>query len=107
MLSFNELRLAVRARVGAVTQPQLIVHSVRDRTCPVTGAHWLARNTGARDVELCILERSGHLIPVDVERAYASERVVAFLERTLAPRALPDPPVEAAQAAVHEALSES
>jgi len=107
VLSFNELRLAVRARVGAVTQPQLIVHSVRDRTCPVTGAHWLARNTGARDVELCILERSGHLIPVDVERAYASERVVAFLERTLAPRALPDPPVEAAQAAVHEALSES
>lgn len=106
-LSFNELRLAVRGRVGAVVQPQLIVHSVRDRTCPVAGAHWLARNTGAHDVELCILERSGHVIPVDVERAHATERIVAFLERTLAPRAVPDPPVEAAQAAVHEARSGS
>ena len=106
-LSFNELRLAVRARVGAVVQPQLIVHSVRDRTCPVAGAHWLARNTGAHDVELCILERSGHVIPVDVESAHATERIVAFLERTLAPRAVSDPPVEAAQAAVHEARSGS
>ena len=105
-LSFNELRLAVRGRVGAVAQPQLIVHSVRDRTCPVAGAHWLARNSGARDVELCILERSGHVIPVDVERTHATERIVAFLERTLAPSRIADPPVEAAQAAVHEALSE-
>lgn len=106
-LSFNELRLAVRSRVGAVVQPQLIVHSVRDRTCPVAGAHWLARNTGAHDVELCILERSGHVIPVDVESAHAAERIVAFLERTLAPRSVAEPPVEAAQAAVHEALSGS
>lgn len=106
-LSFNELRLAVRARVGAVVQPQLIIHSQRDRTCPVAGAHWLARNTGAHEVELCILERSGHVIPVDVERAQAAERIVAFLERTLAVRATaPEPPVEAAQAAVHEALTE-
>lgn len=106
-LSFNELRVAVRARVGAVLQPQLIIHSQRDRTCPVAGAHWLARKTGACEVELCILERSGHVIPVDVERAHAAERIVAFLDRTLAPRAtVPEPPVEAAQAAVHEALTQ-
>jgi carboxylesterase len=107
-LSFNELRLAVRARVGAVVQPQLIIHSQRDRTCPVAGAHWLARHTGARDIELCILERSGHVIPVDVESAPATERIVAFLERILTPRAArPEPPVEAAQAALHDTLSRS
>lgn len=105
-LSFNELRLAVRARVGAVQQPLLIVHSQRDRTCPVAGAHWLARQIGSRDVELCILERSGHVIPVDVDSAQATERILAFLERILTPRAArPEPPVEAAQAAVHDALS--
>jgi carboxylesterase len=107
-LSFNELRLAVRARIGAVVQPQLIIHSQRDRTCPVAGAHWLARHTGARDVELCILERSGHVIPVDVDSAQATERIIAFLERTLTPSAMRlDPPVEAAQAAVHDTMSGS
>ncbi|MBY0277032.1 alpha/beta fold hydrolase [Candidatus Binatia bacterium] len=106
-LSFNALRLAVRARVGAVVQPQLIIHSQRDRTCPVAGAHWLARHTGAHEVELVILEKSGHVIPVDVERAQAADRIVAFLERTLAPHAaVSEPPVEAAQAAVHDALTE-
>src|SRR4051794_20013972 len=66
-ISFNQLRLAVRSKVGAVAQPMLIVHSLLDRTCPVAGARWLARNVGSRDVELCILERSGHVIPVDLE----------------------------------------
>lgn len=108
VLSFNQLRLAVRTRVGAVGQPLLIVHSLRDRTCPVAGAHWLARHTGAHDVELCILERSGHVIPVDVESAHATQRIVAFLERTLAPDATtPEQPVEAAQAALHETSSGS
>ncbi len=103
-LSFNQLRLAVRGRVGAVEQPLLIVHSVLDRTCPVVGARWLARNVGSRDVELCTLEKSGHVIPVDVERARATELILAFLDRTLDPRAdtASSPPIEAVQAAVHE-----
>lgn len=103
-LSFNQLRLAVRSRVGAVAQPQLIVHSVLDRTCPVAGARWLARKVGSRDVELCILEKSGHVIPVDVERQVAAERIVSFLDRTLASdRARTTPPIEAVQAALHDA----
>jgi carboxylesterase len=107
-LSFNQLRLAVRGRVGAVEQPLLIVHSVRDRTCPVVGARWLARNVGSRDVELCTLEQSGHVIPVDLERTRATELILAFLDRTLAPRAVAGvtPPIEAVQAAVHESSSD-
>jgi hypothetical protein len=46
------------------------------------------------------------VIPVDVDSAQATERILAFLERILTPRAArPEPPVEAAQAAVHDALS--
>jgi len=102
-LQFNQLRLAVRGRVGAVEQPLLIVHSVLDRTCPVVGARWLARNVGSRDVELCTLEKSGHVIPVDVERAHATERILGFLDRTLSSGAdaAAAPPIEAVQAAVH------
>lgn len=107
-LSFNQLRLAVRGRVGAVEQPLLIVHSVRDRTCPVVGAHWLARNVGSRDVELRTLAKSGHVIPVDVERTHASELIVSFLDRTVAPPAdaAIAPPIEVVQAAVHESSGE-
>jgi carboxylesterase len=101
-LSFNALRVAVRARVGTVTQPALIVHSLLDRTCPVSGARWLARHIGSHDVELCILERSGHVIPVDVEREAATARIVAFLARVLAPETVAQP-VEAVQAAVRRA----
>ena len=107
-LSFNQLRLAVRGRVGAVEQPLLIVHSVLDRTCPVVGARWLARNVGSRDVELCTLEKSGHVIPVDVERTRAAELILTFLDRTLAPRAdaVTAPPIEVVQADVHESSTD-
>jgi len=106
-LSFNQLRLAVRARVGAVEQPLLIIHSLLDRTCPVSGARWLARNVGSSDVELCILEKSGHVIPVDVERDRATERILVFLDRALAIQpALAPVPVEAVQAAVHVAAAD-
>jgi len=107
-LSFNQLRLAVRARVGAVAQPQLIVHSLLDRTCPVAGARWLARNVGARDVELCILEKSGHVIPIDVEHERAAALILTFLERTIGgPVAGTEVPVEVVQEAVHGARTES
>jgi len=105
-LSFNELRVAVRARVGAVDRPLLIVHSQLDRTCPVAGARWLARNVGSRDVELVVLERSGHVIPVDLERERAADLVVRFLDRTLTGR-VPGAgvPIEAVQDAVHDAAA--
>ncbi len=83
VLSFNELRLAVRRRVGSLAQPLLIVHSRRDRTCPVAGAAWLARRAGSAEVALHLLEHSGHVIPVDVERATAERLLLEFLARTL------------------------
>lgn len=105
-LSFNELRVTVRARVGAVSQPLLIVHSRLDRTCPLAGARWLARHVGSRDVELVVLQHSGHVIPVDVERDRATSAVLAFLERTLGRRAgMGGVPIEAVQEAVHDAAA--
>lgn len=106
-LSFNQLRVAVRARVGAVEQPVLIVHSRLDRTCPLAGARWLARHVGSRDVELVVLERSGHVIPVDLERVRATEVILAFLDRTLGGAPSIEPPIESVQQAVHEAAGES
>jgi hypothetical protein len=73
----------------------------------VSGARWLARHVGSRDVELCILEKSGHVIPVDVDRDRATDRILIFLERALTARpATAAAPIEAVQAAVHAALAD-
>ncbi|HEY8516943.1 MAG TPA: alpha/beta fold hydrolase [Candidatus Binatia bacterium] len=103
VLSFNQLRVTVRRQVGAVTQPLLIVHSRLDRTCPVSGAHWLARRVGSRDVELVVLERCGHVIPVDLERDRATEAILSFLGRTLHGAPQRERPIEEIQQAVREA----
>jgi carboxylesterase len=80
-LSFDALRRATRARVGSVAQPLLIVHSRLDRTCALGGAAWLARAVGSPAVEMHVLERSGHVIPVDLEREAATRLVLDFVER--------------------------
>lgn len=83
VLSFDGLRRAVRREVHGVTQPVLVVHSRLDRTCPVSGARWLARRLGAGRGELHLLERSGHVIPVDLEAGRAETLVLDFLDRRL------------------------
>jgi carboxylesterase len=99
-LSFNALRRAVRSRVAAVAQPLLIVHSRLDRTCPLAGAHWLAGAAQSAEIELHVLERSGHVIPVDLERERALELILDFVERrtsaarTERPGSMAGPPVQ-------------
>lgn len=82
-LSFNALRLAVRPRVRTLAQPILIVHSRLDRTCPLAGAHWLARSARAAEVEMHVLDRSGHVIPVDHEGETATNLILDFVERRM------------------------
>ena len=88
VLSFDELRRRVRRDARGLSLPLLIVHSVGDRTCPVGGARWLARRVASPDVEIHLLERGGHVIPVDVERETALRLVLGFLDRTV-PAAAP------------------
>jgi carboxylesterase len=83
VLSFDALRRGVRARLGAVAKPMLIVHSRLDRTCTLAGAYHLARAARASAPEMHVLERSGHVLPVDVEGAHVTRLVLDFLERTV------------------------
>lgn len=84
-LSFDLLRREVRRRVrregGSFPRPLLVVHARRDRVCPLRGARWLARRMPAAAPELHVLERSGHVIPVDLEGAHAAALVIDFLDR--------------------------
>jgi len=77
------LRLAseVRAGLGQVEAPVSLIFSRLDPTVPVRNAELLMRELPPGDRELHWLERSGHVLPVDFERALVVERVVQFLAR--------------------------
>jgi carboxylesterase len=62
-----------------VTQPVLVVHARQDHTAPVACAGRIAEGTRATRVR--ILEKSYHLIAVDVERDIVAAEVTTFIRR--------------------------
>jgi carboxylesterase len=71
----------VRALVGRVTCPTLVLHGKRDRVCPWQNAAWLAGHIGTRDVSVRLFERSGHVLACDGERDAVALETLAFLGR--------------------------
>lgn len=71
----------VRARLGEIRCPTLILHGARDRVCPVSNAWRVAERLGSEDVRVVILPKSGHILTRDVEHATARREIAAFLQR--------------------------
>lgn len=76
LLAFMQV---VDAALPQVTQPVLVLHAHQDHTAPVACAARIAERTGAARVRL--LDRSYHLIAVDVERDIVAAEVSSFLRR--------------------------
>jgi carboxylesterase len=79
LVQFSQFMRKADAALPAVTQPVLVVHAKLDHTAPVACAARLAERT--RAVRTKLLERSYHLISIDVERDIVAEEVRAFLRR--------------------------
>lgn len=75
-LSADAQRLAHRVRTRT-----LILHGALDRTASPAGARRLAQKLGSTKVELQILARSGHVLPLDVEGEAVCDRVVSFFQQ--------------------------
>jgi carboxylesterase len=71
----------VRAELGNVTCPTLVIHGALDRVCPPSNASAFARHLGTTDVEIAIMPRSGHIVSVDFDRQAVAAHVAAFLRR--------------------------
>jgi carboxylesterase len=71
----------VRAVVGRVACPTLVLHGLRDRVCHWKNAEWLARHLGTSDVTVRIFEQSAHVLACDREREEVAAEVVRFLRR--------------------------
>jgi carboxylesterase len=81
ILELVQLQRAVVPVLGRVTEPALLLHGRHDRSVPLTNLERLRRALGSRDVEVHVLERSGHVVTVDLDRDEVARLTADFLER--------------------------
>jgi len=70
-----------RLRLGQITCPTLLIHGALDKVCPIENVQRVTQRLGTRDVRSVILERSGHIVTRDSERAVVAREFEAFLSR--------------------------
>ncbi len=77
-----QLRDHVRAGLGRLTVPLLVVHGRQDHTAPVAGAYELAHAAvAAPSLRLVVLDEGWHVITRDVSAARVTLEVLAFAAR--------------------------
>jgi carboxylesterase len=81
VVSLIELGEQVRRDLPEVMAPTLVMHGARDRTVPLEDSLELAGTIGATEIERVWLQKSGHLIGIDVERRTVIEAVVRFFNK--------------------------
>jgi carboxylesterase len=69
----------VRAAVGRIVAPTLVLHGRRDIVCPWKNATWLAEHIGTRNVRVRIFEQSAHVLACDGECDDVAREVVRFV----------------------------
>ncbi len=74
----------VRSRIGGITAPALVAHSVQDRFVPLSSAREIASRLGG-PVETFIVDGSGHAITADVKWRDVADASSSFLRRYLSP----------------------
>jgi carboxylesterase len=74
----------VRRDLPQLTQPTLILQGRLDTTVQPRSAEQIYTRLGAADKELAWFERSGHLLPNDIERQAVQQTIAGWIERHLA-----------------------
>jgi carboxylesterase len=82
-----DLARHVDALLPAITAPALVVAGRHDHTVKLSGARRLAQRIGSGPARLVVLERSFHLVGIDVERDRCAEEVSGFFGMIRAPDA--------------------
>ena len=84
-----QLRAVLTAAAEAlpqITAPALVIHSHGDEGVPDANAEYIVAHLGSAQKELVWLERSGHILPEEIERHIVFERISAFVRTyTLVP----------------------
>jgi carboxylesterase len=75
------LQAVVRAELGRVMQPALVLHGRADHGAPLANVELLQRRLGSRMIETHVLERSWHVVTVDYDRDEVARLSADFLAR--------------------------
>jgi carboxylesterase len=100
VVSLIELGEIVRRELPQVLVPTLVMHGARDRTVPLEDSLELAGTIGSTEIERVWLDRSGHLIGIDVERRTVIDSVLRFFNKHLQAVSGSAPPAAAASGGV-------
>ncbi len=76
---FAKVRRWAREALPRVQAPAAVVYSEKDRTVPPRAAVECARLMGSKPVRMVRLERSSHVLTLDVERARVAEEIERFI----------------------------
>jgi len=79
--SLLDLMDTVRADLPFIKTPTLVVHGRNDHTVPMDDSLELTGSLGSDVIERLWLDRSFHIVTMDVERALVVETVTKFLLR--------------------------
>jgi carboxylesterase len=85
------LEAHVDAQLPAIAAPAIVIQGLRDHTVTVAGARRLAGRIGSGPARVVILERSQHLVAIDVERDRCAEAAAGFLDELPLPGRRPAP----------------
>jgi carboxylesterase len=75
-----DLQRHVDRQLPGIAVPALVLMGAQDHTVTMSGAQRLARRMGSGPAELVVLERSWHLVGIDVERDRCADLSLRFLE---------------------------
>ncbi len=70
----------VKKYLPQVKAPAMIFQSRNDHTAAPESAEYIYENIGSEEKEICWLERSGHLLPLDVDRDDIFAKAAMFLK---------------------------
>jgi len=76
---FGLVRAWARLALPHVVAPALVVYSQQDRTVPLSAALACAKLIGSRPVRMVRLERSSHVLTLDVERVRVAGEIERFI----------------------------
>jgi carboxylesterase len=76
-----DLMDVVRADLGAIRTPALVVHGRQDHTVPMEDSLELTGCLGSEVIERLWLDKSFHIVTLDVERGQVIEGIARFLTR--------------------------
>jgi len=83
VIQLFKLQKVVRAMLGKIVQPLLIVEGANDKTISLDSAEIIARNVASRDVAQHMMPKSGHVVLLDSEREQVFSLTLKFLARVL------------------------